>query len=159
MAASVNTVFLLGNLGRDPELKYTQGGSPVTSLSLATNEYSKDGGDRVEWHRVVVFGQSAENCCRYLHKGSTVHIEGSLRTRQWETQTGEKRYVTEVIARRVQFLDKSEASSRDTNEYQNAGYADQGHGRLTQQLAEQNTQYSQQPAQQSQQAHYDSIPF
>ncbi len=148
MAASVNTVFLLGNLGRDPEIKYTQGGSPVTSLSLATNEYSKDGGDRVEWHRVVVFGQSAENCCRYLHKGSAVHIEGSLRTSQWETQTGEKRYVTEVIARRVQFLDKSEGS-RDTNEYQNAGYADQGQGR--------NTQYSQQPAQQAQ--GYDGIPF
>ena len=116
MAASVNTVFLLGNLGRDPELKYTQGGSPVTSLSLATNEYSKDGGDRVEWHRVVVFGQSAENCCRYLHKGSCVHVEGSLRTRQWETQTGEKRYVTEVIARRVQFLDKG-GDRRDSHDY------------------------------------------
>ena len=115
MAASVNVVYLLGHLGRDPELRYSQAGNPVTRFNLATNEYSKEG-DRVEWHSVVVFGQSAENCCRYLHKGSCVHVEGSLRTRQWETQTGEKRYTTEIIARRVQFLEKG-GDRRDSHDY------------------------------------------
>ena len=115
MAASVNVVYLLGHLGRDPELRYSQAGNPVTRFSLATNEYSKEG-DRVEWHSVVVFGQAAENCCRYLHKGSCVHVEGSLRTRSWETQSGEKRYTTEIIARRVQFLEKG-GDRRDSHDY------------------------------------------
>ena len=151
MAASVNVVYLLGNLGRAPELKYSQSGNPVTRLSLATNEYSKDGQSRVEWHNVIVFGQAAEACCKYLDKGSCVHVEGSLRTRSWETQQGEKRYVTEVVARRVQFLDRS-GGHRDNNEY----YQGEDQGRP----AQQNTEYAQQPAQQAQQAQgYDPIPF
>ena len=150
MAASVNVVYLLGNLGRAPELKYSQSGNPVTRLSLATNEYSKDGQSRVEWHNVIVFGQAAEACCKYLDKGSCVHVEGSLRTRSWETQQGEKRYVTEVVARRVQFLDRS-GGHRDNNEY----YQGEDQGRP----AQQNTEYAQ-PAQQAQQAQgYDPIPF
>ncbi len=115
MSASVNVVYLLGHLGRDPELRYSQAGNPVARFSLATNEYSKEG-DRVEWHSVVAFGQAAENCSKYLHKGSCVHVEGSLRTRSWENQSGEKRYTTEIIARRVQFLEKSE-ERRDSHDY------------------------------------------
>ena len=146
MAASVNVVYLLGNLGRAPELKYSQSGNPVTRLSLATNEYSKDGQSRVEWHNVIVFGQAAEACCKYLDKGSCVHVDGSLRTRSWE-KDGEKKYVTEIIARRVQFLDRS-GGHRDNNEYYqgNEGYGYQ------------DRPAQQQPAQQAQQG-YDYAPF
>ena len=136
MAASVNMVFLLGHLGRDPELKYSQNGNPVTRMSLATNEYSKDGEERTEWHTVIAFGQTAENCVKYLQKGSCVHVEGSLRTRAWENQAGERRFTTEVIARRVQFLEKGQrkenqgyAQDDDWSEYQsiqsNRGYDSQ----------------------------------
>ena len=152
MAASVNVVYLLGHLGRDPELRYSQAGNPVTRFNLATNEYSKEG-DRVEWHSVVVFGQSAENCCRYLHKGSCVHVEGSLRTRQWETQTGEKRYTTEIIARRVQFLEKG-GDRRDNNEY----YQGDGYG-YQDRPAQQPEQQAQPAQEQRQQYITDETPF
>jgi single-strand DNA-binding protein len=106
--ASVNKVILIGNLGRDPELRYTQGGSPVTNFTLATNERwrDKDGNnqERTEWHRVVVWGRSAENCAQYLQKGRSVYIEGRLQTREWEDKDGNKRQTTEVNAMAVQFL-------------------------------------------------------
>ena len=121
MAVSINIVFLIGNLGKDPELKYSQDGIPVARMSLATNECTKNGKDRVEWHNVVAFEKTAENCARYLKKGSSVHIEGSLRTRSWEAQSGEKRYITEVIARRVQFLDRGQR--KESHEY-TSGYDD-----------------------------------
>jgi single-strand DNA-binding protein len=106
--ASVNKVILVGNLGRDPELRYTQGGSAVTNFTLATNEKwrDKDGNnqERTEWHRIVVWGRSAENCAQYLQKGSTVFIEGRLQTREWEDKEGHKRNTTEINALSVQFL-------------------------------------------------------
>ena len=89
---SLNKVMVIGRLGRDPELKYTQAGAPVCTLSIATDEsYTDNSGQRVEkaeWHRVVVFQKAAENCSQYLAKGSLVFVEGSLQTRKWQDQQG-----------------------------------------------------------------------
>jgi single-strand DNA-binding protein len=105
---SVNRVFLLGNLGRDPEVRYTQGGTTVANLRIATTERRPDGNggwqDQTEWHSVVVFGKQADNVKKFLTKGRQVFIEGSLRTRQWQDQQGQKRYSTEVVARDVRFI-------------------------------------------------------
>jgi single-strand DNA-binding protein len=105
---SVNKVILIGNLGADPELKYTPSNRPVCNLSLATNEVFKDKSgqrqERTEWHRVTVWGESAENCSKYLAKGRSVYIEGRLQTRSWDDKEGKKRYSTEVVADRVVFL-------------------------------------------------------
>jgi len=106
--ASVNKVILVGNLGRDPELRFTKGGQAVANFSLATSDTftNREGGreERTEWHRIVVWGKSAENCSKYLSKGRTVYIEGQLRTRDWEDKDGNKRQTTEVHAQTVQFL-------------------------------------------------------
>jgi len=105
---SVNKVILIGNLGADPELKYTPSNRPVCNLNIATNEVFKDKGgqrqERTEWHRVTVWGDSAENCSKYLAKGRSVYIEGRLQTRSWDDKEGKKRYSTEVVADRVVFL-------------------------------------------------------
>ena len=105
---SVNRVFLLGNLGRDPEVRYTQGGTTVANLRIATTERRPDGNggwqDQTEWHSVVVFGKQADNVKKYLTKGRQVFVEGSLRTRQWQDQQGQKRYSTEIVARDIRFI-------------------------------------------------------
>mgnify|MGYP001107044172 CR=1 FL=1 len=105
----VNKVILIGRLGADPEVRYTQEGMMVTNLRLATNEYRKDKSgervDRTEWHRVVAFGKLAEICGNYLSKGRLVYIEGSLRTRQWEDKEGNKRSTTEIMANSMQMLE------------------------------------------------------
>ena len=106
----LNKVMIIGRLGRDPELRYTQSGSPVATLNVATDESytDRDGNkvDRTEWHRVSVFQRQAENCANYLTKGSLVFVEGSLQTRKWQDQQGQDRYTTEIKAQRVQFLDR-----------------------------------------------------
>lgn len=106
----LNKVQIIGHLGRDVELRYSQNGSPVASLNIATDESytDRDGNkvERVEWHRVTVYGKQAENCANYLHKGSLVYVEGSLQTRKWQDQNGQDRYTTEIKAQRVQFLDR-----------------------------------------------------
>src|SRR5262245_8074108 len=106
--ASVNKVILVGNLGRDPELRYTPGGQAVASFSVATNERWNDregkAQERTEWHRIVVWGKQAENCAQYLQKGRPVYIEGRLQTRDWEDKEGQKRQTTEIVAQTVQFL-------------------------------------------------------
>ena len=99
---TVNKVILVGNLGRDPELKQTQLGDSLTKLSVATSESWKDKQtgqrkERTEWHRVVIFGKLAEIAHRYLSKGSKVYLEGELRTRKWVDQSGADRYSTEVV--------------------------------------------------------------
>jgi len=110
--ASVNRVILIGNLGRDPELRYTAGGQPVANFTLATNERFNDREgkpqERTEWHRIVVWGKQAENCANFLAKGRSVYIEGRLQTREWEDKEGQKRQTTEVVAQTVQFLDRRE---------------------------------------------------
>ena len=119
----LNKVMLIGRLGRDPELRYTQTGSPVANLRIATDESytDRDGNkvDRTEWHSVVVFQRAAENCAHYLGKGSLVFVEGSLQTRKWQDQAGQDRYTTEVKAQRVQFLDRK-------GEHQGAGVTEDG---------------------------------
>ena len=105
---SVNKVILVGNLGKDPELRYTQTGSAVANFSLATFEQwnDRDGKrqERTEWHNIVVWGKQAEHCGQYLSKGRQVFIEGSIRTRSYDDKTGNKRYITEIVAQRIQFL-------------------------------------------------------
>ena len=120
--SGINKVILVGNLGQDPEIKYTAGGAAVTTLSLATSESWKDkdtGTDqeKTEWHRVVLWRRLAEIAGEYLKKGSKIYIEGQLQTRSWE-QEGQKRYTTEVIARDMQFLDSrgNSDSSRDAGD-------------------------------------------
>jgi single-strand DNA-binding protein len=105
---SVNKVILIGNLGADPELKYTPSNRPLCNLSVATNEVFKDKGgqrqERTEWHRVTVWGDQAETCSKYLGKGRSVYVEGRLQTRSWDDKDGKKRYSTDIVADRVVFL-------------------------------------------------------
>ncbi|MDW8124840.1 MAG: single-stranded DNA-binding protein [Geminicoccaceae bacterium] len=106
MAGSVNKVILVGNLGRDPEVRYTQNNQKVVHLSIATSERWKDRStgetrERTEWHRVVIFNENlAEIAERYLTKGRMVYIEGSLQTRKWTDQSGQERYTTEIVLQR-----------------------------------------------------------
>jgi single-strand DNA-binding protein len=102
MAGGINKVILVGNLGQDPEIRYTADGRPIANFSIATSETWKDknSGERrekTEWHRVVVFGRLAEICGEYLSKGRQVYIEGKLQTRKWQGQDGQDRYTTEVV--------------------------------------------------------------
>ena len=117
--SGINKVILVGNLGQDPEVKYTAGGAAVTTLSLATSESWKDkdtGQDqeKTEWHRVVLWRRLAEIAGEYLKKGSKVYIEGQLQTRKWE-QDGQTRYTTEVVGRDMQFLDSRGNTSSDNS--------------------------------------------
>ena len=104
---SVNKVILVGNLGADPELKYTQSSRAVANMSVATTETYKDKSgqkqEKTEWHRITVWGDQAENCSKYLAKGRSVYIEGKLQTRSYE-KDGQKHYSTEVVADRIVFL-------------------------------------------------------
>ena len=109
--SSLNRVVVLGNLGQDPELRYTQNQTPVCSLSVATTDYSGKGDDRkehTEWHRVVVWSKMAENCSKYLSKGRTVLVEGRLQTRKYEDKNGVEKYTTEIVAQNVQFIGKGD---------------------------------------------------
>lgn len=105
---AVNKVILVGNLGRDPEVRFTPGGKAVARFSLATSEAWTDAGgnrqERTEWHNIVVWGKQAESCGQYLTKGRQVYVEGSLRSRQYDDKDGNRRSITEVVAQRVQFL-------------------------------------------------------
>lgn len=109
--ASVNRVILIGNLGKAPELKYTTSNHPVCNLSVATSEKRKDKEEVTEWHSVVAFGVTAENCAKYLEKGRPVYIEGRIQTRSWE-KDGQKHYRTEVVADRVVFLGGGQRSGQ-----------------------------------------------
>jgi single-strand DNA-binding protein len=106
--ASVNKVILIGNLGADPELRYTATGTAVANFRLATKDFwtGKDGNkeERTEWHRIVAWGRLGEICGEYLAKGKQVYVEGKLQTRSWEDRDGNKRYTTEVLAQVMQML-------------------------------------------------------
>lgn len=118
---SVNKVILIGNLGADPELKYTQNSKALCNLRVATTSVFKDKGgqrqERTEWHRVTVWGDQAENCSKYLAKGRSVYIEGRLQTRSYD-KDGQKHYATDVVAERVVFLGGREGggTSRGSDE-------------------------------------------
>jgi single-strand DNA-binding protein len=108
---SVNKVILVGNLGKDPELRYTPSGTAVATFSIATSERfkGKDGQqqEKTEWHNIVVWRQLAEICGKYLHKGKQVYIEGKLQTRSYEDREGNKKYMTEIVADHMQMLGKA----------------------------------------------------
>ena len=109
MARGVNKVILLGNLGADPETRYTAGGSAVTNIRMATTDSWRDKQsgerqERTEWHRVVFFGRLAEIAGEYLRKGSQCYVEGQIRTNKWQGQDGQDRYTTEIIANEMQLL-------------------------------------------------------
>ena len=120
--ASVNKVILIGNLGRDPEVKYTQTGTAVANLNIATNEVWTDKAgqkqERTEWHRVVVWGKQAQVLSEILAKGKQVYVEGSLQTRSWDDKDGNKRYTTEVKAMRVLLMGRAEGGRMEQPESQ-----------------------------------------
>ncbi len=115
MARGINKVIIVGNLGQDPEVRYTTGGAAVTNISVATSEQWKDkntGEDvvKTEWHRIVFFGRLAEIAGEYLKRGSKVYIEGKLQTRKWQDQNNQDRYTTEIVANEMQMLDSRQGS-------------------------------------------------
>ena len=118
--ASLNRVMLIGNVGTDPEMRFTPNGSPVTSFRIATNRvFTTSDGERkqeTEWFTVVSWRKLAESCNQFLTKGQRVYVEGSLRTRTWEGQDGQKRSRVEVIANRVLFLDKQATATLPSEE-------------------------------------------
>jgi single-strand DNA-binding protein len=128
--ASVNKVILIGNLGKDPEVKYTPSGMAVARFSIATNERVKDKdgnwGDRTEWHNIVLFDRKAEVAGEYLKKGRTVYIEGSIRTNSWDDkETGQKKYRTEIIGNQMVLL----GGQREGGEGGGGGYSGRSSGR------------------------------
>ena len=108
---SVNKVILVGNLGKDPELRYTPSGAAVATFSLATTERYKDRDgnrqEKTEWHNIVVWRQLAEICGKFLHKGKQVYIEGKIQTRSYDDRDGNKRYITEIVADQMQMLGRA----------------------------------------------------
>ncbi len=173
MARGINKVILVGNLGQDPEVKYMPSGNAVTNITLATSDTWKDKQtgqpqERTEWHRVVFFNRLAEIAGEYLRKGSKVYVEGSLRTRKWQDQSGQDRYTTEIVASEMQMLD----SRGGDNMGGQGGYAGNqdpmGYGQPPAQQARPSTPQSRpqnQPAQQQPQPAAgfddfdDDIPF
>lgn len=130
MARGVNKVILIGNLGQDPELRYTGSGTAVCNLRLATNESYKDSNgewvEKTEWHSVVAWARLAEICGEYLKKGSMIYIEGSLQTRSWEDRDGNTRYTTEVKAQEMQMLDSRGSNGGGASEYSAGGQSNRG---------------------------------
>lgn len=117
----INKVMLLGNLGKDPEMRYTPQQMAVAQFSLATGERKKDQSgqwvDHTEWHNIVVFGKTAENCARFLKKGRQAFIEGRIRTRKWQDKEGKDRYTTEILADNVQFVGGAKGEGSSDVEY------------------------------------------
>ena len=128
MAGSVNKVILVGNLGRDPEVRNTQNGDPIVNMSLATSESWKDRTtgerrERTEWHRVVIFNENLGRIAQqYLRKGSKVYIEGQLQTRKWQDQSGQDKYSTEVVLQRF----RGELTMLDSRADSSGGFGDSG---------------------------------
>lgn len=117
--SGVNKVILVGNLGQDPEVRYTKAGQAVASFSLATSEKwtGKDGNkeEKTEWHRIVAWGKLGEICGEYLSKGKQVYIEGRLQTREWDDKDGNKKQTTEIVASNMTMLDQGQGSSQSSS--------------------------------------------
>jgi single-strand DNA-binding protein len=148
---SVNKVILVGNLGKDPELRYTASGTAVATFSLATSERYKDKQgqqqDKTEWHNVVAWRQLAEICGKYLHKGKQVYIEGRIQTRSYDDRDGNKKYITEIVADQMQMLSRA---------------SDEGGSQRTQAAPAKNDFNQQRPASQDDDQSFntdDDIPF
>ena len=140
MAGSVNKVIVIGHLGANPELKYLPSGQAVCEMRIATSETYRDRNEqpqeRTEWHRVVVWGKTAENCSKFLQKGRQVYIEGRLQTRTWDDKEGKKQYMTEVVANQVVFLGgggrgDGDAAPRSASSSGGGGYGGGGGGVLS----------------------------
>lgn len=121
MARGINKVILVGNVGGDPDVRYMPNGNAATTLSIATTESWKDKQtgekqERTEWHRVVCFNKLGEIAGEYVKKGAKLYVEGSLRTRKWQDQSGQDRYTTEIIASDIQMLDGKSGASNYTND-------------------------------------------
>jgi len=133
MAGSLNKVILVGHLGQDPKISYTQSGQPVANLRMATSERFKDKSgqwtDRTEWHSIVAWGKDAEFCSNYLGKGALIMIEGRLQTRKWQDKDGQDRYSTEVVANRVQSLGGRQGAEGSSGMRPQGGMAPQGGAR------------------------------
>lgn len=130
MARGINKVIIVGNLGADPEVRYMPSGGAVTNVTVATSESWKDKNsgepqERTEWHRIVFFNRLAEIAGEYLRKGSKVYIEGSLRTRKWQDQSGADRYTTEIVAGEMQMLDSRGGAPSTQSAPPSQGYASQ----------------------------------
>ena len=123
--AGVNKVILIGYLGQDPEVRYTQNGVPVANFSIATSEQWKDRDgvkqEHTEWHRIVAWNRLAEICGEYLHKGSQVYIEGKLQTRSWDDRDGNKRYATEIVAQSMTMLGSPRGDGNQSPPAQDTG--------------------------------------
>lgn len=135
MARGVNKVILIGNLGSDPEVRYTPSGSAVANVNLATSETWRDKTsgelqDRTEWHRIVFFNRLAEIVGEYLKKGSKIYVEGSLRTRKWQDKNGIERHTTEIIANEMHILDSRHHGDHQHGDHQHGDHhhADHRHG-------------------------------
>ncbi|MGB2130029.1 MAG: single-stranded DNA-binding protein [Marinobacterium sp.] len=161
MARGINKVILVGNLGGDPEVRYMPNGNAVTNVTLATSDSWKDKQtgqmqERTEWHRVVFFNRLAEIAGEYLRKGSKVYVEGALRTRKWQDQSGQDRYTTEIVASEMQMLDSR--GGADAGNYAPQGDA-MGYGQPQQQAPRRQPQQApQQPQQQAPQAPQQPAP-
>jgi single-strand DNA-binding protein len=120
--ASVNKVILIGNLGRDPETRYTADGAAITNITLATSRRYKDASgqqqEETEWHRVAFFGRLAEIAGEYLKKGRPVYVEGRLRTRKWQDKEGQDRYTTEIVAENMQMLGSREGMGGGSQDFE-----------------------------------------
>jgi single-strand DNA-binding protein len=129
---SVNKVILVGNLGRDAELRYTPGGAAVATLNMATTEVWNDKSgqrqEKTEWHRVVLWGKTAESLNEYLTKGKQIYVEGRLQTRQWDDKDGNKRYTTEIRGDRVVLLGGGGGRGGGGGSYSQGGGAERGGG-------------------------------
>lgn len=127
---SVNKVILIGRLGNNPEIRYTNTGTAVANFNLATSENWNDKSgqrqERTEWHRVVVWGKLAELCEKYLSKGRQAFVEGRLQTRSWDDKDGNKRYTTEIVASTIQFLGSNAQAGAHAGAGAGAGMSDQG---------------------------------
>ena len=147
---SLNKCMIIGNLGRDPEMRYTPSGQAVTQFTVAVNRnYKNQQGERVEeteWFRVVAWGQQAEFAAEYLRKGAKVYIEGRIQTRQWEGQDGQKRYTTELVANTIQNLERRPRD--DAGEPPPLGEAGGGRARPSAPAAEQGPE-----------PEFDDLPF
>ncbi len=126
MARGVNKVILIGNLGSDPEVRYTPDGAPVANFNLATSESWNDRNtgerqERTEWHRLVLWRKLAEIAQQYLKKGARIYVEGKLQTRSWDDQSGQKRYMTEVVVNDMQMLDSRGESGGSGDGSRDAG--------------------------------------
>ena len=134
--ASVNKAIILGNLGRDPEMRYTQSNTAVCNFTVATTDQWSDRNgekqERTEWHRVVAWGRLGEICGQYLQKGKQVYIEGRIQTREWEDQNGQKKYTTEIVAQTMQMLGRPGDNQGGGGNYQGGGDGYQGGGQRRQ---------------------------